>query len=153
MPSGVTPYVPLVSGSDVLQSNTLGSCFCLLRSPLFFHQHKGLCQAKDLIQGCTLELAGHIPGQLNLMGVWGGTLKHLWVFDTVVAVLLVCFGRTCSMWKFSGQGSNPPHSSDKAGSPACCNTRELLIHVFFKPLQVIPIPSAEVASQCISMHV
>lgn len=42
------------------------------------------------------------------------------------------FGRTQSMWKFPGQGSNPSHSSnqnhfiDNAVFLTCCATRELL---------------------------
>ena len=40
------------------------------------------------------------------------------------------------MWKFPGQGSNPPHSCDlshgsnNAGSLTCCATKELLIRLF-----------------------
>ena len=31
-------------------------------------------------------------------------------------VVIFCFGHAHDMWKFPGQGSNPSHSSDSAGS-------------------------------------
>ena len=40
-------------------------------------------------------------------------------------IFLFFFGHAHSMWKFSSQGSNPHHSSDKAGSLTCWSTREL----------------------------
>ena len=46
----------------------------------------------------------------------------------------ICFffflnvGHTQGMWKFQGQGSNPCHSSDNAGSLAHWASRELLSH-------------------------
>ena len=44
----------------------------------------------------------------------------LWAF------FVVCFGHSCGMWKFPGQGSNPCHSSD----PGLCtdNARSLIYY-------------------------
>ena len=57
------------------------------------------------------------------------TSSFIWVWHQFPAIsFLFIFGLTLSMWKFPGQGSNPPHgSSDNTGSLTCCATREFLL--------------------------
>lgn len=77
----------------------------------------------------------HLSAVPGTMCSWGhkAPLDILFIFFYFFFI----FGRTCSMWKFLGQGLNPCHSSDagrcsnSAGSLTHRTTRELLHRTYF----------------------
>ena len=63
-----------------------------------------------------------LSSRLNLII---SALKSRELAPYFVFCLSVCFGITCSIWKFPGHSSGPGHCSDNAGSLTCYTTREL----------------------------